>query len=137
MQKLENIPDPLVEKAFQDFPDNVRADLFGLRKLILETAATLPEIGTVQETLKWGQPAYLTPDTGAATTIRLGVPKSGGFALYTHCQTSVMSEFQALFPSELKFEGNRAVLFAAGAELPKGPLTALITRALTYHLKNR
>ncbi|MCK0126755.1 DUF1801 domain-containing protein [Gelidibacter sp. F2691] len=135
MPKPQNIPDPLVQKAFQDFPDNVRADLLGLRDLILKTAAELPEIGTLQETLKWGQPAYLTPETGAATTIRLAVPKSGGYALYTHCQTSVMSDFQTLFSDELKFEGNRAVLFAAGEDLPEGPVIALITRALTYHLK--
>ncbi|MCK0143991.1 DUF1801 domain-containing protein [Aliiroseovarius sp. F20344] len=137
MSPHQNIPDTRVQKAFQDFPDNVRAKLHELRALILRTAAELPEIGPLQETLKWGQPAYLTPETGAATTIRLGIPKAGGYALYTHCQTSVISEFQLLFPDELKFEGNRAVLFAAGEDLPEGPMIALITRALTYHLRKR
>lgn len=135
MSHPQHIPDPRVQAAFQEFPDDLRAELLKLRALILGTAADLPDIGRLQETLKWGQPAYLTPDTGAATTIRLGIPKSGGFALYTHCQTSVMSEFQTLFPDELNFEGNRAVLFDIGREWPEAPVKALITRALTYHLK--
>ncbi|WP_424938856.1 DUF1801 domain-containing protein [Aliiroseovarius sp. S253] len=135
MTSVDDFADPNVQKAFLAFPDEVRPNLLHLRTLIFETAAGLSEIGALHETLKWGQPAYLTPDTGAATTIRLGIPKSGGYALYTHCQSSVMSEIQALFPNELTFEGNRAILFAVGETPPAVPLTALIARALTYHLK--
>ena len=106
-----------------------------LRGLILEEAARLPDIGRLQETLKWGQPAYLTPDVKAATTIRLGVPKTGGFALYTHCQSSVMSDFQAHFADRFMFDGNRAILFDTAKDLPLAPLATLIRAALTYHLK--
>jgi hypothetical protein len=40
-----------------------------------------PGVGALHETLKWGQPAYLTPETRSGTTLRLGVPKSGGYAI--------------------------------------------------------
>ena len=104
-------------------------------QLIFRTAKKTPSVGRIEETLKWGQPAYLTPDSKSGTTIRLGVPKSGGFALFVHCQTTLMSEFQTLFPDGFTYEGNRAIHFTDGQDLPHDTLRLLIKSALTYHLK--
>jgi hypothetical protein len=84
--------DPRVEAAFAAFPDSTRDALLGMRALIFQTAAETAGVGPVEETLKWGQPAYLTRETGAGTTIRLGVPKAGGAAIYVHCQTTIIGE---------------------------------------------
>ncbi len=127
--------DPAVEAAFAAFPAPVRGSLLSLRGLIFSTAAEHPKVGRLQETLKWGQPAYLTPETRSGSTIRLGVPKDGGFALYAHCQTTLISDFRSLFPDDFAFDGNRAVLFKDGDPLPAAPLRLLIASALTYHLK--
>ena len=108
-----------------------------LRGLIFETAAATPGVGALEETLKWGQPAYLTPETKAGSTLRLGLPKDGGFALYAHCQTTIVSDFRSLFPDAFAYEGNRAVRFDAGGALPREELTLLIRSALTYHLNKR
>ena len=45
--------------------------LLQLRELIMKTAAATPEVGRLEETLKWGEPAYLTRQTGAGSTIRM------------------------------------------------------------------
>lgn len=125
---------PEVKAAFEDFPDSLRPGLLLLRELIFEEAAAMPAIGRLEECLKWGQPAYLTPDTKSASTIRLGMPKSGGFALYVHCQTTLISDFSALFPGDFIVEGNRAVCFE---KLPPKKalekLRVLIRSALSYH----
>ncbi|MBL1437784.1 MAG: DUF1801 domain-containing protein [Rhodobacteraceae bacterium] len=121
-----NIDDANVAAAFSAFPENLRAGLLGLRARI--KAVALAENIPLEEALRWGQPAYLA---AKGSTIRLGTPKSGGFAIYTHCQTSLMSDFKAICP-ELNFEGNRAVHFAAG-ETPPASLEFLIRAALTYH----
>jgi len=126
-----------VETAFAAFPQPARKGLLRLRALIFETAAATPGVGTLEETLKWGQPAYLTPETKSGSTLRLGLPKDGGFALYAHCQTTIVSDFQSLFPDAFVYEGNRAVRFDVGAALPQEELTLLIRSALTYHLKKR
>ena len=42
-----------------------------LRALIFGVARKLPEADRVEECLKWGQPAYLTAETGAGSTLRL------------------------------------------------------------------
>jgi len=118
--------DANIAAAFAAFQAEVRTGLMGLRARIL--AVALAEGIPVEETLRWGQPAYLAPK---GSTIRLGAPKTGGFALYTHCQTTLMSDFRALCPA-LSFEGNRAVHFAGG-EAPPAAIDMLIRAALTYH----
>lgn len=119
--------DEKVAAVFAGFPADVRAGVLALRRRIFAVAAR--EGIVLEEALRWGQPAYLTPK---GTTIRLGQPKTGGFALYTHCQTTVMADFRAICP-DLAFEGNRAVHFGPEAA-PPDALDILITRALTYHL---
>lgn len=127
--------EPETEAAFSRFPPGAREGLLELRRLIFETAESLPAAGRIEETLKWGQPAYLTPETKSGSTLRLGIPKSGGFALYAHCQTTIISGFREHFPDEFSYEGNRALIFETGAALPADPLRLLIASALTYHVK--
>jgi hypothetical protein len=122
------VKDTNVAKVFDAFPPDVRAGLLGLRARILAVAKR--EGIALKEALRWGQPAYLAPK---GSTIRLGVPKSGGYAIYTHCQTTLINDFRAICP-ELCFEGNRAVRFEAGVA-PPAAIDMLIRAALTYHLK--
>ncbi len=126
--------DQTVADTFASYPEPARAALLSLRSMIFATAATTPHVGALEETLKWGQPSYLTPETKSGTTIRLGVPKQGGFAIFTHCQTTVIADFRTLFPDDFAYDGNRGVLFADGEELPLGKLQLLISAALTYKL---
>lgn len=124
--------DPKVAATFDDYADDVRPMLLILRDLILDTAHETPAAGEIEETLKWGQPSYLTPQTKSGSTIRIAPTKQGGVAIYTHCQTTLMSDMQALFP-QLEYEGNRAIHFAPDTDLPDAPLIQLIRSALTYH----
>ncbi|PHQ97739.1 MAG: hypothetical protein COB40_03490 [Marinosulfonomonas sp.] len=126
--------DPKVASVFDNFPNTDRKGLLKLRALIFEIAAQTQGVGQLHETLKWGQPAYLTPVTKSGSTIRLGLPKTGGFAIYTNCQTTILSEFQHMFPDGFKYENNRAIHFNPGDKLPLDKLELLIRRALTYHL---
>ncbi|WP_417808889.1 DUF1801 domain-containing protein [Thioclava sp.] len=127
--------DPQVARRFADFPAELRAGLLQLRAMIFAVAARLPEVGRIEETLKWGQPAYLTPETKAGSTLRLGVPKTGGFAIYAHCQSRIIPTFRDRFPQDFTYEGNRAVHFEPGAALPEDKLSLLIAHALRYHLR--
>lgn len=127
--------DPNVERVFAESPDAVRPSLMQLREMIFEVAAQTEGVGEIQETLKWGQPSYLTPETESGSTIRLGLPKQGGFAIYTHCQTTILSDFQTIFPDDFVYEGNRAIHFRPNENLPLDKLELLVKGALTYHLK--
>lgn len=124
---------PEVRAAFDAAPTTARAGLLALRRLILDQAARMPEVGPVAEALRWGQPAYLTPVTRSGSTLRLGVPRAGGFALFCNCQTSLIADFRDLTGGTWPTEGNRAVLFDTPDQTGDPALCLLIARALTWH----
>ncbi|QDY68285.1 DUF1801 domain-containing protein [Qingshengfaniella alkalisoli] len=136
-QHAPDFANSAVESAFAAFSAIVRPQLLQLRQLVFDTALQLPQVGRIDETLKWGQPAYLTPDTRSGSTIRLGTPKEGGFALYTHCQTTLIADFRHLAGDAFRYDGNRAVVFEGNEEPPLDLLRPLVASALTYHLKSR
>ncbi|GAA6189056.1 DUF1801 domain-containing protein [Litorivita sp. NS0012-18] len=123
--------------AFERFPRPVRAALLDLRAAIFDCAQNLPQVGALTETLKWGQPAYLTEASGSGTTLRLGVPKTGGFAILVHCQTDLVPQFRAVFGDAFTYDGTRAVVFGEDDAPDLEKLGFLIGRALTYHLDKR
>jgi hypothetical protein len=130
--------DPAVERVFAAYPARTKGKLLALRRLILETAARTPGVGALEETLKWGQPSYLTPESRSGSTIRIDRVKPAGdgrerYALYVHCQTSLVSTFRQLYRDELTFGGNRSILLDADRPLPKAALRHCIALALTYH----
>ena len=123
-----------VRHVLDTAPPDAREGLWALRRLILETAADLPDVGRVEEALKWGQASFLTPETKSGSTLRIGCPKSGGFALYAHCQTTIISSFAAAFPGQDRIEGNRAIHFADVNDIEPARHRHLIAHGLRYHL---
>jgi len=124
-----------VARIFAQTPPAARPGLLHLRRLIFEVAGKTSGAGPVKEALRWGQPAYLTAETGVGTTLRLGAPKTGGFALYAHCRTTVIATFRDRFGDSFCYQGNRAVLFSHIAEIQPDKLSLLIVHALTYHYR--
>ena len=125
-----------VAKTFETYPPNMRRRLLALRDLILATAASTPGVGKLEETLKWGEPAYVTSQTKAGSTLRIAWKKSAPlhYAMYFNCQTNLVETFSTLFPKEFTFEGNRAIVFGESDQVPTDSLSFCIGAALTYHL---
>ena len=94
--------DPAVDAVFSAYPNPVRAKLLAVRRLIFETAGTTEGVGALQETLRWGQPSYLTPQTKSGSTIRIDQAKSaaGRYAVFFHCQTDLVETFRELYPTQ-------------------------------------
>ena len=122
-----------IEKKFKSYPDQIRNRLLFLRQLILETASEISSVGEVEETLKWGEPSYVTK-TGS--TIRIDWKKSNPeqYAMYFHCRTTLVDTFKELHRDQLVFEGNRAIVFNENEEIPVDELKQCVSLALTYHL---
>ena len=127
------IPDDVLP-AFFAMPEEVRAQLFDVRALIFNEAASDTRIGPLTETLKWGQPSYLTADTKAGTTVRLGVHSSGAGAMFVHCQTTLADEIREACGDALDVDGARAVVLPK-VDVPEAPLRLAIRAALTYHVR--
>ena len=125
-----------VAAVFESYPAPLRRKLLSLRALIFKTAAATPGVGELEETLKWGEPAYLTRQSGSGSTIRIAWKKARPteYAMYFICHTGLVDTFRTLLPQEFKFEGNRAMVFAASDEVPHDALAFCIRAALTYRL---
>ena len=125
--------DPKVAAAFDAIAPAQRAALLDLRRLILAAAA---DAGVeLVETLKWGEPAYLPAKARVGTTVRIAALKGSadGYAMYVHCQTTLMDSFRHLYPDTFTFEGRRALIFRTGLPLPEVALKHCVALALTYH----
>lgn len=127
--------DPSVAEVLDSYPRAIRARVLAVRSLIFETAAATEGVGELTETLKWGEPAYLTTKSKSGTTIRLGWKRAhpSRYAMYVHCQTNLVETFRSFAPAGVEFEGNRAIVFEERDAVPTGFLTACIASALTYH----
>lgn len=123
---------------FDAYPAPVRARLLALRRLIFETAKATKGVGALEETLKWGQPSYLTLETGSGSTVRIDQvkPAADRVAVYFHCQTNLVETFRELYP-ELSYSGNRAILLDVAGKLPEVALRHCVALALTYHLNKK
>ena len=130
--------DQFVAERFASYPSSVQPKLAHLRRLIFAVAAQDERIGELEETLKWGVPAYLTSVSKSGTTIRIDweakAPSYCG--LYVNCRTSPVDTYRSLFP-QLSFSGNRAVIFNVSDDLPENELKVCIRLALTYHISKR
>jgi hypothetical protein len=128
-----------VAAAFSAFPERVRGRLLEARDLIFETAASVEGVGQLTETLKWGEPAYLTEATGSGSTIRLGRIRSSEreCAVLFNCRTTLVDDFRSQFPDVFAYEKNRAILLDAHKPLPRAPLVVCVGMALTYHQRRR
>lgn len=60
MGKLTVKSDPKVKAIFANYPDAVRDKMKVLRELVIETAEETEGIDELVETLKWGEPSFMT-----------------------------------------------------------------------------
>lgn len=128
------LPAPIAA-ALSRYPEPVRRRLLEIRDLVFVVAAATEAIGPLTETLKWGEPAYLTESSRSGTTIRLGTTRAAREhpALLFNCRTTLVETFRSHFPEDLTFEGNRALIMPLTRALPHEPLKLCLHLALTYH----
>ena len=129
-----------VAAIFATYPDAVRGELLALRQLIFESADDIAGVGVLEETLKWNQPSYLTSETGSGSTIRIAATRpelDHDYAMYFICHTNLVETFARRFGDVFTYEGNRALLFRVGEEVPEEELRECVAMALTYHHSKR
>jgi len=129
---------PDVSRAFGALPAPIGTRLLQVRELIFATAAAHDDVGRLTETLKWGEPAYLTDETGSGSTIRLGRLKgSEQAAILFNCRTTLVDSFRERFPDRFEYRQTRALLLPVAGKLAKQELGVCLSLALTYHLDRR
>lgn len=123
---------PEVKTVFKNYPNSVRNKLLTLRELIIETANEIEGLEDLEETLKWGEPSFLTK---YGSTIRIDWKEKAPnqYAMYFKCTSRLVEVFKTKFKNTFEFEGKRAIVFKLEDEIPEKELKECITAALTYH----
>ena len=121
-----------VIKLINSYPPLICEKLLFLRQLIFEVAKETDEINKLEETLKWGEPSYLTKN-GSTIRIDWKQTKPVQYAMYFHCKTSLIETFKEVYSDTFKFEGNRAIIFNKDDVLPVSELKHCVLLSLTYH----
>ena len=129
MSKIEN---PDVARVIDSYPDAMREKMMCLRQLVLDTAAETEGVNGLEETLKWGEPSYLTK---GGSTVRIDWKESAPerYAIYFNCNTPLVETFKSIYGDTFTFEGKRAIVFGETDQLPVDELKECIATALTYH----
>lgn len=135
---------PEIAARFKDYPPKLRTALLDLRTLILETAAETEGVGIIEETLKWAQPSFITTRPKTGSTLRIDRVKGEKgendegqrYALYFICHSGLADRFREHYGDRLTIEGNRALVFRVGEELPKPAVKHCIAMALTWHIQS-
>lgn len=135
----ESFDDPAVAEKFSSYNNATRDRLMLLRQWVLEEAAAQPQCGTIVETLKWGQPAYLTEKPKSGSTIRMDAMagEPGSVALYFICTSNLMDAFKQHYSDVLPLTGKRTIELPSDFDLPEAPLRHCIALALTYHIRKK
>ncbi len=123
---------PKVEVVFTNYPDFVRDKMQLLRELVIETAEETAGISNLEETLKWGEPSFVTED---GSTLRMDwKPKTPDqYAMYFQCTSRLVDTFRLVFDHKFQYEGKRAIVFQLNQKIPIEELKECIKASLTYH----
>ena len=121
-----------VSAVFEAYPEQVKSQMEALRALVLETAAEIEGLERLEETLKWGEPSYLTKH-GSTLRMDWKEKKPRQYAMYFKCTSKLVPTFQLAFGDLFKYEGTRAIVFGLDERVPTEQLKKCIKAALTYH----
>ncbi len=129
---MKLISDPRVQEVFHEYPKEARKELENLRNLIIEVAEEIPGLTRLEETLRWGEPSYITKN---GSTLRMDWKEKSPshFSLFFKCTSSLVPTFRQIYPEEFHYEGNREIRFEIGNTIPSEPIKECIRMTLNYH----
>lgn len=120
-----------VEEKISSYPKKAKDQLECIRSLILKIADQ-NNLGTVEETLKWGEPSYLVKG-GSAIRMDWKPKDPEVVKVYFHCQTNLVETFKELYQDDFAYEGKRAIVIPLDRDINHCPLSHCLELALKYH----
>lgn len=132
MRRIKVIKNPKVDEIFALYPDSVRDKMQLMRDLVIETAEETVGIDVLEETLRWGEPSYITK---IGSTLRMDWKEKtpNQYGTYFQCTSLLVDTFRTVFGNSFQYDGNRALVFSLNQTIPEIELKQCIRAALTYH----
>jgi hypothetical protein len=132
MSKMRVTKNPEVNEVFENYPDFVRDKMQKLRELVVETAEETAGVSDLEETLKWGEPSFVSK---YGSTLRMDWKEKtpNQYAMYFQCTSRLVDTFRLVFDNIFQYEGNRAIVFQLNQKIPIDELKECIRASLIYH----
>ncbi len=132
MNKLRIKTNPEFEAKILSYPERVRPKMEYLRELVLQTAKEMPEINELEETLRWGEPSFIT-EIGSTLRMDWKEKTPDQYQMYFKCTSRLVETFKQVFGDLFEYEKHRAIVFKLDDEIPVAELKKCIAATLKYH----
>jgi len=131
-ERLNQIKNSDVKKTIQLYPEEIQEQILSIREMIFTLGSQNPEIGEIEETLKWGEPSYIAKQ---GSTIRIAWRKSSpeNYGIFFNCKSKLIDTFKEIYPTCFNYVDNRAMMFNCKNKIPNNELKQCLLLALTYH----
>lgn len=132
---MKHAPAPLLARI-ASWSDPAQQALWACRTLFHEIADE-NNLGTLDETLKWGQPSWRPsrPRTGSTLRISWSEGAPDELALFVDCKTDLAERMRETYPDLPRNDGSRALAISLRKPLPEQALAHLAEMTFSYHLK--
>ena len=120
-----------IREVYSSYPSLHREKLLLVRTLIFDIAKQTPVVGEIEETLKWGEPAYQTR-TGSTIRMDWKEKRPNHYSMYFTCSTILVESFRIKYGDLFQYEGKRAIHFPLNSDIPILETKACIRAALLY-----
>lgn len=129
---------PDILAAMHMWPDVAQQRLLTMRTLFIEVAETA-DIGPLDESLKWGQPAWRPKRPRTGSTLRLNWTSQAPdkLAAFVDCKTDLAAQMLTRFPESCGNDGRRCLTFPVEGALKTDAVWTLAWLTFTYHRGKR
>lgn len=129
---------PDILKHTETWPTAAQAQFQEVRCIVYDVALA-SDIGPLDESLKWGQPAWRPkrPRIGSTLRVNWSPQSSTQLCAFVDCKTDLAAQMDVRFPGQFANDGRRALAFDLQTPLDHTAIWQLAHLTLTYHRAKR
>jgi len=138
MTDIPPLPDT-VATTVAAWPVAAQTAFHALRARIQIAALDVPATGPLLETLKWGEPAWLTQVSKSGTTLRVAWKPvhPDEIGVFVNCRTSLLETIREIYPDAFRYDGTRGLWLRLAQPIPEQAMDHLARLAQGYHRNRR
>ena len=120
-----------IHTVVQHYPQHAQDKFRLIHQLMLDTAKQA-QLGTVEESIKWGEPSFVTTH-GSPVRIAWKESSPEQIGIFFICTTRLVDTFRELYDDTLTLHENRAIHLHLDDPLPESELKHCLQMAFNYH----
>ena len=129
---------PSLTNVFESWSPSAQKTAQLCRDLFVDAAVRL-DTGPLEESLKWGQPAWRPRRPRTGSTLRMGWDAAAPdeLALFVDCKTDLAARMREVYPALTSNDGRRRIGVSLSTPLPEQAIAHLAEMTFSYHRAKR